>query len=645
MTLLLAQNEKIFKESFGEERYSTLDTVKIQTIRASGNFQADLDGWKSSDYKAIVAADITPRDHDLYLKYRSHLEEYEIGKSIKQYINDIESDPHLYLSACTLRETIEEIGADPDLCQTSLSHTDVLIILDPGNGEALNFIIEQAKPTYIFCYVDCWESFVASFEHTDWTMLSERYGLENFFLARYDSIHELVSKVSSIGLPFLDHAYIYYPKMHSERTLESAKYLTSKSTTNQINYTGFTNDEYNMIYNSSHMLSQTPKVFSPPECQVAKNILICGSGPSLDDSIEVIRRLQSSHLIIAAASSFATLIKHGITPDILCILERGQFLYNDYKGFVSKEVSQHTLLVTSSVCDYKLAQLFEKRVVFFRPSLTPVSIYSTAPSQCLPLDGPQAVNTAVSLAASLKPDHIALIGCDLGTMSLDKVRSSSAAGVSPRTFDRKIEANFGGECWTDAFMQDAIIQLNGQLTVYTKPKFFNLSNGAKITGASSFEPSSYLSQYMEKTQDSVDQSSSVDSWYSEMRIYESRLAKMLWNQGDFRHSIALVIGKILTILESDDPFGHNSTQKISKIFDMDNIPRHRQLAQRILRGFVIKTWISLRRQHIIMHSNGQEYLIPRFDKSSKDKLAKMLILIEGEIYELCDEIDLVFDSY
>ena len=108
------------------------------------------------------------------------------------------------------------------------------------------------------------------------------------------------------------------------------------------------------------------------------------------------------------------------------------------------------------VADYRLRQLFPKNVTYYRSALTPFSLFSKSDDQALPLDGPQAVNSAVSFASSLRPSSILLVGVDLGTFDIDKPRSESAAGVSPRTFSRTAPANLNPELevHTDGFMLD-----------------------------------------------------------------------------------------------------------------------------------------------------------------------------------------------
>ena len=52
-------------------------------------------------------------------------------------------------------------------------------------------------------------------------------------------------------------------------------------------------------------------------------------------------------------------------------------------------------------------------------------------------------------------DEVVLVGVDLGTRSLSKVRSADAVGNSPRNFDLEVPGNFGGTVYTSVFMRDA----------------------------------------------------------------------------------------------------------------------------------------------------------------------------------------------
>ena len=74
---------------------------------------------------------------------------------------------------------------------------------------------------------------------------------------------------------------------------------TSKQPANNINYLGFTLDEYNMIYDTWKTLSRSPAVYRKPSSSIGGKFIICGSGPSLDHALPFIKELSKDHIIVA----------------------------------------------------------------------------------------------------------------------------------------------------------------------------------------------------------------------------------------------------------------------------------------------------------------------------------------------------------
>lgn len=56
-------------------------------------------------------------------------------------------------------------------------------------------------------------------------------------------------------------------------------------------------------------------------------IICVSSGPSLDKQLPLLQEAQGKSVIIAAATAMRVLLKNGIVPDIVCILERGRNAY------------------------------------------------------------------------------------------------------------------------------------------------------------------------------------------------------------------------------------------------------------------------------------------------------------------------------
>ena len=268
----------------------------------------------------------------------------------------------------------------------------------------------------------------------------------------------------------------------------ACKGLNSKTAQNIVNYLGFTQDEYNMVKTSTKKMQSQCHIYTPPvDSHRLNNVIVCASGPSLDESLDSLKKLSRTHFIIASASCYGTLRRNGVRVDALVILERGYSDFDDYNTIIQECGPDDALLVTSAVSDIRLHSLFKKVVTYFRISLTPFALFSQHYNEHLPFDGPQAVNSSVSFALSFQPKSLLLIGVDLGSVDLNKVRSDGAVGVSPRELNIKTKANLHleNEAYTDNYMSDARLILE-QLSVLYKDKveLYNASNGILIDGLS-----------------------------------------------------------------------------------------------------------------------------------------------------------------
>ena len=189
---------------------------------------------------------------------------------------------------------------------------------------------------------------------------------------------------------------------------------------NILGYTGYILDEYNMIRKCAKTFESSAKIFKKPIEKLAQNILVTASGPSLDDSIHVIKELQDSHIIVAAGSSFRTLIENNIRVDYLVIVERSDIVYQVYKEYVESITAPIPVLIMANTCHHQLLDVFPQVITFFRPATSAVSIFARSDDEILICEGPHAINSAISFSRCLQPSRIVLFGVDLGSSTLAK---------------------------------------------------------------------------------------------------------------------------------------------------------------------------------------------------------------------------------
>ena len=434
--------------------------------------------------------DWIPRNISTAENWKRSANELIEKNSILAYINDLEMDPHLQLDLSLLREAVEQSGFDPNRDYTLTSFKPCSVIcLGTGSGAHINKIINELDPNLLTVIVDDWNQFSSSFFEVNWVEIWNEYCLnpdKSIHIISPNDIFGVYSYIQTHLISALDHTFVCCLTSGDPVLDDYRNKILENKVKRAIHYTGFVMDEYNMIYNTWRSLCKEPKKYKVPSYSKSQGTaVVCGSGPSLDTSIEKIKQLQDNGaFIIACASNYGTLRKAGIDVDLLCLLERGDFMIDEYKEIVDQYGSGKTKLLASSTTPSQLFELFESTMVYFRPALTPVTLFSATPNEVLTSEGPQTINTGVAIATAFGFKQVCLIGVDLGTVNLDNVRSLGAIGISPRTFDVKVSGNLVNEAYTNELLLDgarileAIAAANKEGTF----EFFNASNGIEIKG-------------------------------------------------------------------------------------------------------------------------------------------------------------------
>ena len=200
---------------------------------------------------------------------------------------------------------------------------------------------------------------------------------------------------------------------------------------------------------------------------------------------------------MCGGSNYKTLLDNNIEPDFLALVERSDETYSDYKKVFDIHGQTKTVLFMSSTCPSELVDLFVDTVVFYRPALTPLSIFSSNFNEVLSFEGPESVNTATAVALSLGATSIAFIGVDLGTNDVNKDRSSNATGASSRSWNLTDKGNFEQTIFTNKNQQEPKHLIESAIKTYPSVEFYNCSNGVFIDGATLLRKTNirnYLSQ-------------------------------------------------------------------------------------------------------------------------------------------------------
>lgn len=567
-----------------------------------------------------------------------------------EYINEDTSDPHVMKSLLRFNEILVDQGVDPFDHTTYLgSFGDFLVVVDAGLGQELSWMIKNIPHNFLVLALPSINHLSSSFKHINWTETWNNYCKEDgksitflLFDENNKTSEGLIGSLSNQSITGLDHSVVFYSSNPDEKTREILTTALCQDRKDMpINYLGFAMDEYNMLWHSWHSLLTEPKVFAAPSKKLNLPALVVGSGPSLDKDIEKIKQISDSHIIIAAASSSYSLLKNGIEPDFLILLERGTHEVDNYTKLKSDYPNIKTRLIACVSCASKLHELFDESAIYFRPGSTPSTLFSPAPINVVDYEGPQTVNTAVSVALRITTGDILLMGIDLGTTSLDNPRSKDAVGISPRDFNLVEQGNFSSKVYTERELLDGAIAMQDCIKAVGQGRVsvFNASNGLKIGNTTPIKIDEYIIS-LGKKMHSSNKSIVLKDFWNGLKTYETKEMIMRWTASEPRKQIMDVTTKLENIFSQDpDAWFNNSGKQLTDCLSATSYMR-KQFVARMYRGAILKSSLAMKRTMNVLRKDTEKQ--HAFYYESSKYMRDLVVSMQNEVFRMCDDLEAHF---
>lgn len=653
--LFLMFNDSLFNKNYQLFSKAKPDIKEVEISKAVEIRDRDYralkkgDRWPITD--SIIKSAITiPRNESNLETYRKECSSFELGKNIQQYDDIPGGDPHLLQNILALYDFTEKLGIDPKKTNTSFKELTpyCLYVLATGSGIELRDYIIKMKPYKLVIAVTDWVDLISSFWHIDWQEILKSYPTKDIkgteravlFTRDIDGSNHL-SQLNTIGISLLDHSLVYYPTTEEKRLEKPITELTGPILRSTIHYLGFILDEYNMILNTAGTLPLCKKLFSKKiTIQPHSNAIVCGSGPSLDESLDDIKKLSQDHTILACASNFASLLKAGIRVDILVLLERGLNNYINYKDILEEFPSPDTILFCSTTCAPKLQTLFRRSVAYYRPALMPTTLFSPTIDHVLHYEGPQTTNAGIAIAASLEYENIALFGIDLGTSDQRKLRSRDALGVSPRSFEIETKGNKCDIAYTNRGLEDSKGVKEACIKKYHKSKFFNFSSGIYISGATPINIEDYREMVKERNVNITSQTSQIYRSFPNASIAS---VSCDWESSRFQIESFSLLARIKKVIQASVPLYPDTMFALEDLFRL-NVPLREQTPKKLYRSAFLKLAMAIRNQSIVIASNSDREQAEKFEAYGRGLLLRLQEALTSELFDLSSRVDSLLNN-
>lgn len=289
-----------------------------------------------------------------------------------------------------------------------------LIVFGVGTGEYLNQILSKKEVLNLIIVDKDYSFFKLSMHLIDWSNIFDK------FIQRPNSFIFLTGeKAETLAYTIINHIYahnsiytfyIQYLTHLSTPFFKDIVNIISNNMFHAINGWGFFEDEKISLQHTLTNLKNTTRIYNQKK-SMNTQVLIIGSGPSLDSDIENIKEIQDKVFIISCGTALRTLWKYDIYPDLHIEIERNLPTFNALQ-YIDKNYLNKITLVGLNVLHPNVKKLFKEFYLIARDndagaSLLKKTIY-------LDFTNPTVVNAGVNLAFSLDFKEIYLLGVDNG---------------------------------------------------------------------------------------------------------------------------------------------------------------------------------------------------------------------------------------
>ncbi|MCL6577625.1 6-hydroxymethylpterin diphosphokinase MptE-like protein, partial [Kyrpidia sp.] len=191
-------------------------------------------------------------------------------------------------------------------------------------------------------------------------------------------------------------------------------------------------------------------------------IICVASGPSLDKQLPLLRQAKGRSLIICAESALKVLLRNGIVPDIVCILERGP---NSYDLSLSGiDIPEETALFGLTIIDPRIFPAWPKYAVpCFKENLSNSEFLISALGDFGTfVSGNSVAHMSYMLAVYLGGNPVVLIGQDLAYGEDGKTHSEDTVyNLGKYEVDERVAWQIRESLYNEKMLHNRTVYLDG----------------------------------------------------------------------------------------------------------------------------------------------------------------------------------------
>ena len=504
LPLRFAQNMAAFRQYIPHiaDMYEAYQPARPFRFFCSENGQPNL-AWLDDDV-AVYGA-------EPYLICETLVKEFMEKGGLSKFSFSQEANPLGFMHVEYLNKLnayLDDISTREDMLSRVPLEVPSALIFGVGLGYHLGYLYERCKIGTLFLFEPDLDLFYGSLFCFDWAPLLAYLHQENLglhILLGQDEetiVKDFSSAIHSRGSFLIANAFIMWGYQNDKirkliEKVQQEYYLLVMGW-------GFFDDNLIAL---SHTINNIERAvpFLKQDQRVAPEyhrtpVFIIANGPSLDESIAVIRENKDKAILISCGSAISALHKVGIKPDIHVETERTKIVYDFLVNLNDPEYLRDVLFLSTDVIHPDCATLFNQSALVFKLSEPGVVLYRNyfpGWQACAALGGvnPLVGNIGVSAPTHLGFKNLYLFGLDNGykhkghhhsKLSSYYNNEDNAGALGDLMYGDsqwRREGNFDGTVISNAMFDTSRRVIEQVLAANEDVRCFNCSDGAKIEHA------------------------------------------------------------------------------------------------------------------------------------------------------------------
>ncbi|EAT12535.1 motility associated factor glycosyltransferase family protein [Bermanella marisrubri] len=325
---------------------------------------------------------------------------------------------HINQTAIELYETAEEVY--PKILHTQKNNHDFLVMMGIGLGLQITELLEHVEVQNLLILETDYELLTLSCFFTDWEEIYKIQSPKKNKSISLVLLNKQIVENEQSGIwnelikraPHFPYNTVFYNHGRHDKYGEIIKKI-NEDLQMYLSLWGFYDDEVNQLNHILHNIDDGMKLIPKShQFKWTKPVIVCGSGPSLDDHFDQLVNIRNSCILISAGTSIKSLLNYGLVPDYHIEIESDYEVYPVLKD-IGEDKTKNITLISAIQCSPFLKRLFKESYCFVKDSLSIGSIIEGKDNKLVE-PTPTCVNAALSFAFHYRAEKIFLFGTDFG---------------------------------------------------------------------------------------------------------------------------------------------------------------------------------------------------------------------------------------